>query len=139
MKRPRSEMFYVNVPQAWVPVFLGKQASLKVRPVRRIVAYLKNDIAADPTTFDSIADAVNLANYTITLRDSKARDLMVDVPVWMFGESQQFTKPNPYGPPIMHGRRNLADLPIDPQKSTVRCNRGDAAKKTIALEFIYTP
>jgi hypothetical protein len=57
----------------------------------------------------------------------------------MFGQSAQFAKPGPFTA-IMHARRDLADLPVDPQRTMVRLNTNIVlAPTTLAIEFIYAP
>lgn len=136
--RPRSETFFVYVDQPFAETFLPKPAARTVRPVRQIAVYIRNDLQRDPYTFLQIADAFNLSNATITLRDSQDRELVKDAPVWMFGQSVQFAKPGPFMP-TMHARRDLADLPVDPQRTSVRINNAAVTSTTLAIEFIYAP
>ena len=137
--RPRSETFFAFVQRPFEDTALPKQSSKEVRPVRQIAVYLKNDLRADPYTFAPIADATVLPAITITLRDSEERELVKDAPLWMFGQSVQFAKPGPFTP-IMHGRRDLANLPVDPQRTLVRLNSGLVIVPVpLAIEFIYAP
>lgn len=135
--RPRSEVFFVPLNSPYVDVYLPKQAALKVRPVRRVVVYQRNDIKDEPYFGAAIADATELPAVTITLRDENDAELIKDAPVWMFGESVQFAKLGPYTP-IMHGKRDLADLLVDPQRTSLRLNDKSLTGITIALEFVYS-
>lgn len=137
--RPRSESFFVDLTLPFQDIYLPKQASLAVRPVQRIVVYGRNQCQADPTTLDSLLDATQIPLVTLTLRDRNDQELMTDVPAWMFGENVQFAKPGPITP-VMHGKRRLADLPIDPQRTSARWNNATVTqgKWTLCIEFVYS-
>jgi hypothetical protein len=136
--RARSETFYVTPRAPFVEVYLPKQGAKEVRPVRRVVIYERNNTQRDPYFFTLIGDKPALSFVTITMRDPQDRELIKDAPVTMFGESNTFGKPSLSIPaPIMHARRQLGPLTIDPQRTTVRVNAALPRDLTLALEFVY--
>lgn len=138
--RPRSETFFVDLNVPFQDIYFPKQAALAVRPVQRVVVYSRNQLSRNPDdTTNQLLDATQLRIVTLTLRDRNDQELMTDVPAWMFGENVQFAKPGP-GTTIMHGKRRLADLPIDPQRTSARWNLFGVSKGQSALcvEFVYS-
>jgi hypothetical protein len=137
--RQRSETFYLRISEPFAELYLPKQGALKVRPVKRVVVYVRNQSSRDADFNRPILDATSLPNLTLTLRDAAGRELMTDVPAWMFGENVQFAKPGPGGA-IMHARRQLNDLLIDPQKTSARWNSllvPPLGTENLCIEFVY--
>ena len=135
MKSPRREVFFVGPIQGRVDNYLPKQSRKYLLPVIGIQVYLRNEILSDTTgnVFTQlIADATTLRDYFITFRDKDDQILLQDMPAWSFGAGQQFMKPPN---PVAHGQKRFADLPIDPQKSSVKSPFG--GKQTLCIEFIY--
>lgn len=137
--RPRSETFYVFISTPFVELYLPKQGSKEVRPVRRVVIYERNNTAREPYFFGTITDKPELSSVTVTFRDPDDRELIRDAPATMFGEANSFAKPSVLVPaPIMHARRQFGPMIIDPQRSSVRANSGAPKGQTLAIEFVYT-
>ncbi len=115
--------------------YLPKQSRKYLLPVIGIQVYLRNEILSDTTgnvLTQLITDASNLAGYFLTFRDKNDNILLQDMPAWSFGAGQQFMKPPN---PVAHGQKRFADLPIDPQKCSVKSPFG--GKQTLCIEFIY--
>jgi hypothetical protein len=134
MRSPRREVFFVGPIAPNTDNYLPKQSRKYLLPVIGIQVYVRNEILSDTTgnvLTQLIADNNTLRDYFITFRDKDNRILLQDMPAWSFGAGQQFMKPPN---PVAHGQKRFADLPIDPQKSSVKSAGG---KATLCIEFIY--
>jgi len=135
MIRQRSETFFIDNPRPWQDVYLPKQSGKQLLPVVGINVYLRNDLFRNPYTGTGITDQTLLNLVYITFRDRQDRILLGDAPAWMFGKSAQFMKPVLIGTRIAHGNPRFQELPIDPQRSSIRTF--GTIKGSIAIELLY--
>lgn len=121
MKYQRQETFYITLV-GFAETYLPKPAAV-VRPVRAIRVYCRDEVFADPYTFTPLNKVADLNLVRFTFRDGQDRELLKDIPARALYSTSQ------------HAQRKLADLPIDPQRSSAILSNG--GKVDLAVEFIY--
>lgn len=126
----RSEVFFIS-GTGFSEHFFPKQA-VRVRPVRYIRVWTRDEIFANPYTGETLNKATDLPLMRFTFRDGRDRELLVGIPAWSFyfGNSSGTLRNKLLMKP-------LNDLLIDPQRCSFTLTI--AGKVVTAVEFEYAP